>query len=137
MINHKIHRRFVIGTIVLFAVLALHMITSPVLVFFFSGNPDYIRLSVSLIYSFFNVLRLFFVVQFFLACTAVWNRIEIMNEYLEDRFQCKSLKVASKKCFDCHKIGKNFHILCDAIRIINDTFTFKFLFIFMNNLVEL
>lgn len=72
-------------------------------------------------YSFMNVLLIFFVAQFFLMCIAVRKRFEVLNESL--KISMKNSASFEAKKFNAVRIGRVYHRLCDAIKIINENFT--------------
>lgn len=71
-----------------------------------------------------------YVVQFILACLALRERFGKLNGALE----------VVKLGFDGKDIvilGQLYHKLCDAIQVLNETFTFHFITIFLNLIVNL
>lgn len=85
----------------------------------------------------FGVISLFtmcFVFQFIIASLALRSRFQALNESFEN-FSNDEINFVETKVFESVKIGKLFDKLCDGIEIINETFTFQFIFIFTQLLV--
>lgn len=69
-----------------------------------------------------------------LASSALRSRFQALNESFEN-FSNDEIKFVETKAYESVKIGKLFDKLCDGIEIINETFTFQFIFLFTQLLV--
>lgn len=89
------------------------------------------RLSIA----FLNTLTNLYFAQLLLACITTRKRFEGLNKYLEDSLPPNNIKTLSPKAvspkhLEISQLSKFYHELCDAIEIINESFTFHFIFLF-------
>ena len=80
-----------------------------------------------------NLFRIFYIIQFVYATTNVKNRFKDLNKTLKS-FKYKICKIEDSGTF---LLAEIFHNLCDAIAIINQTFTFHFIGIVFDVMVNL
>lgn len=104
---------------------------------FLTNRDDLSESSMSYIISVVDLLRMFFIAQFILACAAIHVRFKALNKELERRKVKASKEIVSKrKLSDTLEMEKVFQKICDCIDIVNETFTFHFVFIFTIVLVN-
>lgn len=119
---------------------AIFMTTSLPSILYFLGRWKGLKVSLIASYAYINTFRLFYLVQFSLASFAVRLRFKALNEKIKEQFLTKlssnCFKALDVKSSDIFKLGNVFHKLCDAIEIINETFTFHFVLLFMVILVS-
>lgn len=84
--------------------------------------------SLSIFYAYISIYRVFYVVQFYYACSAVRVRFKAINRLLK--------KTTESSVSVNYKFLRSFLGLCDAIEIINETFTSQISLIFMCLLVR-
>jgi uncharacterized membrane protein YbhN (UPF0104 family) len=134
-VNNKKHRRVAVWSIfaISFTLVSMVVVTS---LFYIQRLQSWLDITGigSIAFGFF--LKLFFVSQFWFVSFAVRLRFEIFNNYLRREICRKICNNWKAKSLSTHKLGRIFHSLCDSIDIINDTFTFHFIFIFTNILVR-
>lgn len=136
-VDHKKHKKFVAFAI--FLLLSLAFFASGAMhVFSLLPQVDYtIGLASSIRFGYMNLSKIVYVTQFVLACSAVRQRFKILNQHLEYPFLIGGLTTVSSKQMKSKEVGRLFHRLCDAIKLINSTFTFPFVVIFSNLMVRL
>ena len=88
----------------------------------------------TLLIGFFGLFTMCFVCQFIISSLALKNRFQALNESFEN-FSNDEIKFVETKVFESAKFGKLFDKLCDGIEIVNETFTFQFIFLFAQMLV--
>lgn len=123
------------ATILLLGILLILGMTLPLLSLLTKGNASvmfYRLLSVGFI----NILVVFYVSQLTLACHAVRKRFQTLNEHLKSSISSERFKLASGKDSNILNLGDFFHSLCNAIEIINSTFTFHLILLMHNILVR-
>lgn len=84
--------------------------------------------SLSICYVYISIYRVLYVVQFYYACSSVRVRFKAVNRLLNN-FSESAVSVNNK-------FMRSFLGLCDAIDIINETFTFQITLLFMSLLVR-
>lgn len=77
---------------------------------------------------FIEFYRMIYVIQFTLACAALRERFKKLNNLLK----IVKLDVDGKEIVT---VGQLYHKLCDAIEVLNESFTFHFITIFLNLIV--
>lgn len=96
---------------------------------------DWFSLAVSFNYGFMNIFRTIYVAQFLFVCFTTRERFRKLNDYIMS--SCTSFDTNRQiKPPAPSEFGRVFHILCDGISVINDTFTFQFIFLIPNIMVS-
>lgn len=83
-----------------------------------------------------TLLKGFYIVQFILATWMLQVRFQALNEYLSGENSLGVRKVSTTKYFPTLKLVMIYHNLCDAIEIVNETFTLHLAAIFLNFMVR-
>lgn len=110
----------------------------PVLSRVFPVNPEGLPPSyISYLLMFITLLRMTFIAQFVLVCSAIQVRFKAFNTEFVRRQKTVSTTNALKiNRFDALHMGNIFQKLSDCIDIVNETFTFQLVFIFTVLLVS-
>lgn len=135
--NHKKQKKIVIGILFISIFLAAKISISMMFIFWIFGISAEIQFPVIFCYTYINIFRMFYSAQFILAASAVFSRFKALNYHLERSIPISTIKIISTTNSTFHKVDKIFHELCDAIEVINKTFTCHFVFIFAICLVGL
>lgn len=92
---------------------------------------------VSFYYTFINIFRGFFLVQFVLACSAIQVRFKALNdEFTRKHSTIRKLFFPKPNITTNFYLGKTFQQLCDCIDIVNETLTINFIPMFAVFLVR-
>jgi 7tm Chemosensory receptor len=83
-----------------------------------------------------NAMRQWFIVQFVLACASVKSRFYALNEHVKNITSERNKKSVGLKSLSIRKVARVFHSLADLVDIINETFTFHFIWILLIILVS-
>lgn len=89
-----------------------------------------------IIYVFINFLNFIIVSQFFLATTAIRERFSALNRSLKCSKSHGTVKVVAAKNPNLIDYESVYQSLCDAIKIVNDSLTIHFVFVFAALLVN-
>lgn len=130
--NYKSHRTFVRFGLFVSAFLHVTMSAAQPIVYAAFGLKQS-NVSIFISYNIVNFLRLFFVMQFCFACNAIRKRFSALNVCLEKAILKKFVSTMDSSS---SSFGKIYQSLCDEIENINETFTFHFIFVFGNILVD-
>lgn len=131
IIGHKSHKNFTYFAIFISSCSAMFMNFFIPVIFLFLGISQDLRYFEMISYICQNLLRLFFTCQLILASLAVKARFRLLNIHLKKTIKmknnCKNIPLKNFKASDYSNL---YHKLCDAINVINNTFTFPFIVIF-------
>lgn len=138
-IDYKLHRRIVYCSIILSILFSLSMPISIFVVFYLLGfglttTAASALMTFNIIYT--TLLKGFYIVQFILATWMLQVRFQGLNEYLSGENSLGVRKVSTTKYFPTLKLVMIYHNLCDAIEIVNETFTLHLAAIFLNFMVR-
>lgn len=134
--NHRAHKKYVYGAIVVIISVAVKMISTMPIVFLFFNSWDALQGSVVLCYSYINFFRMFYTMQFILASLAIRSRFKVLNNYLNYSTTFKDFRIIAMKGSKNFWLLRHYHSLCDGIDIINRTFTSHFILLFAISLVS-
>lgn len=100
------------------------------------GSKDPVNLFCLFSYGFIDLFRCLYVAQLFLSCKCLQIRFHRLNETLNSSNNNSNVSIISEKVSMNWKFGKVYYGLCDGIDILNDSFTFHFVFLFTSILVR-
>lgn len=134
--NYKRHRLFVWGLSTIMLLIIFKVSIFWPLVLYIRGLKEEIVLRREITHIYVSCFRFCFITQFILACSAVRVRFESLNDHVNSFKLHKKFKIVSTKSLVSVEFRQSYFQLCDAIDIINDTFTLHLAFIFAIFLVS-
>lgn len=128
-VPHKSCRNYEICRIIV-TVLAIVSMSMFIPLAYLFVKEQALNASVASVYLFVVTVRVFFGVQFIFASFAIRKRFEALNVHLMDSTSTKVLSLIAKNHFLASNYSVIYNILCDAIDLANETFTFQLIFVF-------
>lgn len=128
--NFKRHRFFVYGVNVAVVTIVMCGVSCVPIFLYLNGLQHKIQFFDSSLLLFLNTAQFFYVVQFELACLALRVRFVALINYLSDSKLKTKCRIFAANFAANNKFCRSYLTLCDAIEIVNEFFTFPFVFIF-------
>jgi hypothetical protein len=113
-------------------------LVQPVLYFCF-GLTNQTNLQIGTCYSFMNLVRDIYFIQFLFAASSIKRRFRQLNEALSSMTNMKKIgnfQMIETKVKRTILIVELYQDLCDAVEIVNQSFTFHFIGIFLGFMVK-
>lgn len=136
-INYKQQKLLFIKVTVLALILAFTTIVISPIVHFIMGIQYYGLIAAWITYGFIGIYKVLYFTQLILACMIVQKRFEALNESLENSRITNRLTITKAKNLNISEFAVVYHGLCDAIEIINNSFTYHTTFLFAGILVKM
>jgi hypothetical protein len=134
--NFKAQKRLGIAFITVGCTVGLLSFAIRSLFFHFSQRISPIDIRTTISYSYMNFFRNFYMMQFMFAVSSVKTRFQDLNETLVSLESSPKFISKESDIEGMFSIAELHHNLCDAIDLINQTFTFPLIGIFLNSLVR-
>ena len=132
--NFKWHKNVVYGTSIFCFGISICLSFNLNIMSFAFDLKEMKPLSWSLCSAFLDIIKITFVLQFVFAVSTIRVRFKHLNKYLRTKRRSDtSLMTTNLILF---KVTTVYHKLCDSIEVLNNTFTFHFVFILLNALVR-
>lgn len=141
--NYKFQQKITLMTVLLVLCIVFYMSSAMHIFYYCFGLGAVTKASLVCCFVYLNFFRIFYSVQFILACLAVRIRFKAFNQSLTlclTQSKCGHEGDVEAVAFDDLSISKStkiFHSLSDAIEIINGTFTFHLVIIISILLVRI
>lgn len=132
--DHKSHRRLVIGVVIIVWVVALKLSFSVAFVVWVYGKG--INITTLFCFLYITIYRLFYAAQFVLAANAIRTRFKAMNKQLRSLKILKDFQLNLDKNSSALELANLFHHLCDGINITNKTFAPQTVYLLTGALVK-
>lgn len=134
--DYKLQKRHTLNAIfVMVTTYSIWNASNP-LTLLMQGSKDPVSLFCSFSYVFVDLFKCLYVTQLFLGCKCLQIRFEMLNKTLNSSNTNSNVSIISEKVSMNWKFGKVYYKLCDGIDILNDSFTFHFVFLFSSILVR-
>lgn len=132
--NYKTHKLIVWILLICEAILILFLAFAQPIIFAIYSKFVFQFIIVS--YCVNSILRLFFVSQFFLVSFSLQIKFKSLNENLKRLVSTREVQMVASRNSFTKDFGQTYQILCDAIDIVNETFTFPLALVLANVLVS-
>lgn len=137
-INSNPQKSFINTFAAINAVIIFANIVDIPIVYYSFGQLEYLSSPMPIVtYVFMIFVRIFFMSQLLLACSAVKSRFHLFNDAFSQKFLLNRLEPLCVQESDLKCYGFIFHQLCDGIEMINQSFTFQLIPLMPHILVTL
>lgn len=133
--DHKRHRWISVGAVISTLAIAFKMTFFMPIFLYFHGVVVETPIFDSILFYYINTYRIFYALQFVLACFAIRKRFSALNS-LNVTSAIDGVKLVATKNVLNRKFRKTYMKLCDGIDIISETFSVHLLAIFLIYLVR-
>lgn len=135
-IDHKTHKKYIFIAISIFIAFVFVLSSSyPLSQLILAPNKS-LKFVMTFSFAYIHIFMNFYTFQFIVVNSAIWLRFKALNSKFKTKFPRQNVKIVAAKNFDLVQASNYFHNLCDGIEIINNTFTFHAVFIFMQLMVS-